>query len=238
VENDNLVPDVIENRKKLPPEVKQSIINSIFYNVVMFIIMLILTLIINITYNKLQLSNFENYMKFMQVGLAILTVGIFELAYRKDTIKIGLYGIEFFIYSIAILFVPYMYISLEKLDFLKCISLIYTVYYFAKSLVTFFCVRYNFLKDNISDVKEIVKNEAKGYLDEESTKTLRERKEDELKKNAKLEEKHKADKNIEVQNKKIDNENEEKKVNENVKAQEKKSKRTIKNKVKSLEEKE
>jgi hypothetical protein len=91
VENNILVPDVIENRKKLSPEVKESIMNSIFYNVIIFIFMLLITLIINITYNKLLLTNFESYMKFMQICVAIITIAIFEVSYRKDTMKIGLY---------------------------------------------------------------------------------------------------------------------------------------------------
>lgn len=57
------------------------------------------------------------------------------------------------------------------------------IYYFAKSIVIVLLDRYNYLKNNLSDVKEIVKDDKKGYLDEESNKTLKIRKEEEKKKN-------------------------------------------------------
>jgi hypothetical protein len=173
---EDLVSDVIEERKKLSKNAKEKILNLIFYNCIFFIVMMIITLIINISFNKLLLVNFEEYIKVIQIGVAIVSVVLFEMAYRKDTMKIGLFGIEFVIFSVAILFVPYMYISKSNIEFLKLIIMIFVIYYVVKSIVYAFWVRYEYLKDNMSDVKEIVKDEKESYLDEDSKKTLKERK--------------------------------------------------------------
>jgi hypothetical protein len=164
------------NRKRISKETKEKILNLIFYNCIFFILMMIFTLIINVSFNNLALNNFKQYIKVIQMLVAVITVVLFEIAFRKDTMKIGLFGIEFLIFSIAILFVPYMYISKFNTQFLKLMILAFLIYYIAKSVVYALLVRYNYLKENMSDVKEIVKEEKEGYLDEESNKTLKERK--------------------------------------------------------------
>jgi hypothetical protein len=110
--------------------------------------------------------------------------------------KIGLFAIEFLIFSIAILFVPYMYILQSNIKFLIIVISAFLIYYVVKSIASSLIIRFKFLKENMSDVKEIVKDEKQGYLDEESHKTLKMRKlEDEnkvkLKKVKKLAEKEK-----------------------------------------------
>ena len=136
-------------------------------------IMLLISIIINISFDRLQIKTFDSYIDIVQIFCAIISVGIIEVAYRKDSGAIGLYGIEFLIYSIAVLFVPYMYISKSNIEFLKIVSLGFLIYYIFKSFITFWHLRHSYLKENMSDVKEIVKEEKEGYLDEESIKTLK-----------------------------------------------------------------
>ncbi|MCI8309251.1 MAG: MFS transporter [Clostridia bacterium] len=175
-ENEIIVPDACKNAKKLSKETKEKIFSRIFFNIIFLIVMMGITLIINFSYTKMTISDFEKYIKIVQVAMAIISIVLFEIAYRKDTMKIGLIAIEFVIFGLAILFVPYMYIFNSNTDFLKLVISAYAIYYVAKSIVSSLLIRSNYLKDNMSDVKEIVKDEKKGYLDEESKKTLKERK--------------------------------------------------------------
>lgn len=195
-EEEEKVSNEIENRKKLSPEAKEKIVNSVFYNSIFAIIMSVIVSIINITYNKLALEAFETYVKILQMFVAVISIVLFEVAYKKDTMKIGLFAIEFLIFSIAILFVPYMYILQSNIKFLIIVISAFLIYYVVKSIASSLIIRFKFLKENMSDVKEIVKDEKQGYLDEESHKTLKMRKlEDEnkvkLKKVKKLAEKEK-----------------------------------------------
>ena len=194
--NQKDLPDIIEERKLLPIEIKKFISDNVFFNCVMLIVITAITLIINVSFNKLQLKDFEKYIDIIQIFCAIISVVILEVAYRKDSGIIAIYGIEFLMFSIAVLFVPYMYISKEKIYFLKIIITILAVYYVVKSLWIYLHKKHTYLKENLSDVKEIVKEDKKGYIDEESTKTLKvEKEEAELRKKARAE-KIKKNKNI------------------------------------------
>ena len=172
---EDIIGETIKERKKLPKELKDEISNSIFCNILIIIFMMIATLIINLMFNRYNLSKFENIMKIAQITVCLITIAILEYSYKKDSVKKALYGVEFLIFSIAILYVPYMY-DLNNIDFLKNVICVFAIYYIVKSIFTFIYYRHKYLKENISDVKEIVKEDKKGYLDEESTKTLKEQK--------------------------------------------------------------
>ena len=173
--NEIIEPDVLKNRKKMPKEVKDKILNIVFFNSIFLMLMSIITLVINISFNKLHLADFRNYIKIVQMALGIISVVLFEISYKKDSMKLGFFGIEFVIFSICVLFVPYRYILKSDVQFLKISIIIFTIYYFFKVLISSLSTRHNYLKENMSDVKEIVKDDKEGYIDEESKKTLKER---------------------------------------------------------------
>ena len=187
-ENQKNLPDVIENRKMLPVEVKKNIMNHIFFNCLIFIAMLAITLIINVSFDKLYMKDFDRYMDMIEIVCAMIAIGILETAYQKDSGIIGIYGIEFLVFSIGALFVPYMYISKSNLGFMKTVITGFAIYYVIKSFITFFHMRHSYLKENMSDIKELVKEDKEGYLDEQSTKTLKLQKaENEMRKRARKE---------------------------------------------------
>ncbi len=175
MEEEILLEETIKIRKKLSKKVKNTIIMFIFYNVIMVVSMLIITFFINIIFNKLKISDFRMYIKYVQMAVAIISIVFFEISYRKDSGKMAIYAIEFSLYSVSVLYVTYMYVLKDKLEFLKNVVLIFTIYYLIKSCIGVVYYRHNYIKNNISDVKEIVKEERKGYIDEESVKTLKER---------------------------------------------------------------
>lgn len=197
------LPDIIKERKILPYEEKQNIMNSIFYNCLIFLMMIIITLIINISFYKFSAKDFNSYIDIIRIASGAISIVILEFAFRKDSGKMGLYGAEILIFSVCVLFVPYMYISKSNLDFLKYTILGFFIYYSVKSIVTLLHIRNSYLRENISDVKEIVKEEKESYIDEESTKTLKEQKiESEKRKKAKENrEAKKAKETKEVKNK-------------------------------------
>ena len=175
------LPDIIRNRKKLPSELKSIIISSIFFNCILFIIMMAITFIINFSFNKLDIPDFKKYINIIQVACCIISIIILEVSFRKDSGKIALYGIEFLVFSVYTLYIPYMYISKANIEFFKIFTIVFLVYYIIKSIVILVYLKHDYLRKNISDVKEIVKEEKKGYIDEESTKTLKEKKVEEEK---------------------------------------------------------
>ncbi len=171
------ISDILEERKKLPKEAKNIIFSFIFFNCLMGIVMGISVFAINFSYNKLSLKDFELFIKTFQIILAITSVILFEISYRKDSGKLAIYAIELLLFSIAVLFVPYMYISNNNIFFLKIILIVFSIYFVLKSIILALVFKNKYIRDNMSDVKEIVKkDEVKGYLNEKSEKTIKSKK--------------------------------------------------------------
>ena len=167
------LPDIIRDRKMLPNTIKKNITNSIFFNCLLFIIMMAITLIINVSFNELNVKDFDSYIDIIQIFCAIISVVVLEVAYRKDSGKIAFYGIELLVFSICVLFVPYMYIVKDNIYFLKNSITAFGIYYIVKSVTSFLHTRNKYLRENMSDIKELVKEEKQSYIDEESTKILK-----------------------------------------------------------------
>lgn len=174
--NQNNLPDIIRERKLLPVETKQNIMDNTFFNYLLFIIMLTITLIINMSFKRLSIRDFNIYIKVVQMICGLASVAGLEIAFRKNSGKFAMYGIETLIFSICVLFVPHMYFSKGDINFLRNATIVFFIYYLVKSLGTLIYKRHKYLKENLSDIKELVKEEKESYIDEESVKTLKEQK--------------------------------------------------------------
>lgn len=171
----------IEEKRKLPHEVKENIKNNIFHSLIASTIILSYLAAINIMYYNLKPKKFEYYMKFFALGIIVVTVIDIELAYRKNSKKLCLIGLELLACAILSLYIPYIYI--HTTDYLRnsvmLLPGILLIYYVFKSLVIFKQNQFKH-RNNLSDVKELLSNdERKSYLDEESTKTYKAKMEEE-----------------------------------------------------------
>ena len=166
----------LENKRKLSKEVKDYINKKVFTNLDFSILYMMLMISINILYLNIDLPEFITGVKLFSVLSIVVTVAVFEAAYRKENIEIMFYGIELLIFSIIVMYIPYIYIYLE--DKIRQIFMLtpvfFAIYYVEKSIFITLKLSIDY-RNNISDVKEIVKDEEKSsYLDEESTKIIKE----------------------------------------------------------------
>lgn len=181
----------IENKRKLPEEIKKEIKKSIFHNVLIAVIIILYLCTINILFYKLDNSIFEQQMKFLALGMICITVTIFEIAYRKQSKRTAIIGIELLLCSIISLYIPYIYlfadVDLKMITTVLPLSI--AIYYIAKAILIYKSRKIKH-ENNLSDVKEILQDtEKNGYLDEESSKSYRETKaQEEIEKKALLEE--------------------------------------------------
>ena len=85
------------------------------------------------------------------------------------------YGIELLAFSIIIMYIPYVYMHMPEMTrkIFMLTPIYFAIYYVAKSIIINRKITKEYL-DGLSDVKEIVKDDEKGYLDEESTKIIKE----------------------------------------------------------------
>lgn len=165
----------IEEKRKLPQKVKENIKTNIFHNLIAAVIILAYLAAINVMYYSFEQDRFEHYMKYFALGIIVVTVIDIELAYRKDSKKLGLIGVELLACGILSLYIPYIYLHTSA--YLRnCVMVLpaaLIVYYAFKSIIIFKQNQFKH-RNNLSDVKDLLNDdERKSYLEEESTKTYR-----------------------------------------------------------------
>ena len=171
----------IEEKRKLPQDVKENIKTNIFHNLIAAVIILAYLAAINVIYYNFKQNDFEYYMKYFALGIIVVTVIDLELASKKDSKKLWLIGVELLACGILSLYIPYIY--LHTTTYLRnCVMIlpaVLLIYYAFKSMIIFKQNQFKH-RNNLSDVKELLNDdERKSYLDEKSTKTYRAKMEEE-----------------------------------------------------------
>lgn len=171
----------IEQKRKLPKNVKDKISTKIFQNLLVAVIIMAYFCIINVSYYKLESNKFEEYLKYFALGISVITVIAFEISYRKNSLGMMIISIELLLCGILSLYIPYIFLHTNTTFRVSIMVLpvALVIYYAIKSFVLF---KQNQLKyrNNLSDVKEIVKEtEKSSYIEEESSKTYRAKKAEE-----------------------------------------------------------
>jgi len=177
LEKASLMQEEIKEKRKLSEEVKEKIDKDLFNNFLICIGMMADICIISFLYFAINIDMFALFLKIYTIIMIIITVITFEIAYRRDSLKICITGIEFFVYSVIILCLNYIYIYAS--DRYKEIAIIlpvfFAIYYLIKGILIYRKMQKDYI-NNLSDVKEILEEKEESYLDENSTKTLREQK--------------------------------------------------------------
>ena len=166
----------LENKRKLTKEVKENMNKMIFINLNIAILFMLIMIGINIAYLNVSSEKFILFIKLFSILSVFSSVLTFEIAYRKESVSKMFYGIELLVLSIIIMYIPYVYLHMPQMvkQILMLAPLYFSIYYVAKSIFINRKVTREYI-NSLSDVKEIVKDEENdSYLDEESTKIIKE----------------------------------------------------------------
>ena len=165
----------IEEKRKLPKNVKDEIVVKIFHTLIVAIIIIIYFLTVNLFFYNFEAKMFEECMKYYALIIIIATVTVFEIGYRKNSMKFAVIGVELLACGILSLYIPYIFLHTTKMLRLSIMILPIpiVIYYALKSFVIFKGDQIHY-QSNLSDVKELVKDtEKKSYLEEDSVKSYR-----------------------------------------------------------------
>ena len=142
-----------ENSKKI-------YIKKVLINIGVLIAIGIYFIILNLLNIKIDKEAFINIYKYMSMGILLFAIILFEIAYKKDSGTITIFGIEVLILSVITLLSINM-ASKFKIDFQKYLiasCVVYVVYYIFKFIIIHTINRRTYLK-SLSDIKEIVTSE-------------------------------------------------------------------------------
>ena len=160
--------DKIAKQEKLPEEEKQKITRIALDNLINAIsIMTYLIVLMLLPLIKKQMFSITIY-KTASMIILFLSIFIFEKAYKCDSGKLTISGIEVLILAIITLFAQYGFLKMQY-TFLQLAGVYYGVYYIIKTIVLSAKIKRNYRK-TVSDISEIVKKESKDKKAEE-TKT-------------------------------------------------------------------
>ncbi len=175
MDNAELMQKEIENKRKLPEEIKKEIKKNILFNLLIATIIVLYLFSINMLFLNFEKTIFENQMKFFALGLITITVIFFEIAYRKQSKRTCMIGLELLLCSIYSLYVPYIYlyanVNLKMITTILPIGI--AIYYIFKAYIIYKTRKFKH-QNNLSDVREILSySEKESYLDEDSSKLYR-----------------------------------------------------------------
>ena len=158
LENIEKMKQNIEESKKLPKEQLDKMNKRVFDNILIAIFVMLYFYLINLGSINIAPEKLELDLKVFSVVTILITVFIFEIAYKKDSGRIAIYGIESIFISLATLFLAYLFTIYNKSFHLVVfwISLAFAIYYVAKSMIIYLKMKKEYSK-SLSDIGDIIK---------------------------------------------------------------------------------
>ncbi len=164
---DKIIEEEFESKQKMPIEMKKDALKEILQNLLMVVIILVLLSLICFMDEKLIKETFSTGLKALSTFFVVMSIIYFEIAYRKEKASSLFWAIEFLILGMIIMFVPYLSQYIQK--FIFGIAIGYGIYYLVKFILIVLKKQKEF-SDKKSDIKQLVKDEKTGYLDDVSKK--------------------------------------------------------------------
>ena len=118
--------------------------------------------------------------KIASIATLLITLIMFEIAYKKDNDSLAITSIEMFFLSIVTLLTPYIFINRPSIITL-IIGVYFTIYYSIKNFIIYRKEKNGYLKEK-NDITQIVKKESKDELAQEHLEKMKEEKEVKIKK--------------------------------------------------------
>lgn len=159
--------EIISEKRKLPEEIKDRLNNYTFINLLISIALMIYMLVINILYLNEDMKIVSTSIKIFAMLLITIDIAIFEIGYRKDNIQIWIHGFELLVCSILILSLQYIYLYVDIVikNLFMLLPVFCSIYYVAKIIVEHIIETKRY-QNNLSDVKDLIKEDEEGYLDD------------------------------------------------------------------------
>ena len=149
-----IVMQEIKQNKKMAQEEQKKIGKRIFQELCMAITVMLYINFIILGFINIESSVFYTDLKVFGIGLALLAVGIFEYAYKKDSGRYCIYGIEVLILSFITVALMYIEITTQHkfIQIAVLIAFIYSVYYVGKSIILFKKLKKQYIIDTMNEI--------------------------------------------------------------------------------------
>lgn len=150
----------ITQKRKMTREVKEELDKKILWNMWIAIMIMLYFCIADGVYIGAPEAISSIVLKVFAVAFILVTVLVFEIAYRRENSALGIVGIELLVFSVIMLYMPQIFKSLNKgvAQIFALTPFFCAMYYLIKSMIDYVRTEENY-QNNLSDVKEIVREE-------------------------------------------------------------------------------
>ena len=147
-------------KKKMPEAELNKINTKVFQNICLAIIMMFYFNFVILGFINIENSVFLVDLKVFSIVILAIAIGVFEYAYKKDSGRHAIHGIEVLV--MALITISLIYVNIMHIDkfivITVMITYIFTIYYITKAIVIYKKMKKQYLIDNM---KEIIKNKKK-----------------------------------------------------------------------------
>lgn len=153
------IEEEIKNQTTITDKKQNKINRRIFQNLLVATSILLYFIAINMGFKSIdRLTYFRDLQVFSMVTI-VITILIFERAYKHDSGEIAIYGIEMLVVSICTLLTIYIDINLPNkyVSIVNLIAILFAVYYVGKSIYIYKKMKRNALKKANNMYKDIAK---------------------------------------------------------------------------------
>lgn len=150
------IEEEIKKQTTIPEEKKLKINKRIFQNIMVAIVIVLYFTFINLGFYNLEPAKFLVDLQVFSMLTIGITIIVFEIAYKKDSGELAIYGIESLVLSICTLLTIYvgMYYNNKFSYIINTISMLFAIYYVGKSIIIYTKMKRKALK-RASDIDKI-----------------------------------------------------------------------------------
>lgn len=147
----------LKNNKKLPKEEQYKLNSIVFQNLCTIIAIMIYFIFLILGFINIEISVLITDFKVFSLTILALAIIFFEIAYKKDSGKYCITGIEMLVLSlvtVALMYMTIMYPA-KYIYIISTVSFTFAIYYVGKAIVLYCKTKKNY---SIDSMNKIIKN--------------------------------------------------------------------------------
>lgn len=151
---ENEVKKDLKSKTKLPKEEERKLSSVVFENLCVAIAIMIYLFFIILGFINIKEEVYVVDLKVFSFIILVIAILLFERAYKKDSGRLCAFGIETLFLSIATMGLLYANIEINNifLPVAATVSLLFAIYYVAKSIYLYSKMKKKFFVDNMKDI--------------------------------------------------------------------------------------
>ena len=146
----------IKSNKKLPEEQQNQIHTRVFQNIFLAVIIILYLNFIILGFWNIENSVFVVDLKVFSMSILVIAIGVIEYAYKKDSGRHAIHGIETLVLALATMSFIYLNMMWQEkfVPVVVIVALVFAIYYVAKTIIIYHKMKKQF---SIENIKEIIK---------------------------------------------------------------------------------